>query len=106
MSLSVPFCVHSPVILQNWQRCWSKLPGVSLSVCLQLRPERFDMLFQSPLRRSSHTASIIWGDRSGDVTTLPSLREIDLYNFQVGCWTPLASLVPRVASWRIACFVY
>ena len=48
----------------------------------QLSAERFDKLFQSPLRRSSDTAKIIWGPRSGPVTTLPSLREIDLYSFQ------------------------
>ena len=53
------------------------------SLDVQLRPERFDKLFQSPLRRSSDTAAIIWGDRDGQVTTLPSLREVDLYNFQV-----------------------
>ena len=53
------------------------------SALVQLRSERFDKLFQSPLRRSFDTATIIWGNRNGKVTTLPSLREIDLYNFQV-----------------------
>ena len=63
---------------------------------MQLRSERFDKLFQSPLRRSFDTATIIWGNRNGKVTTLPSLREIDLYNFQVGAGAHAADLLDHV----------
>ena len=48
-----------------------------------MRPERFDVLYYSPLARASQTATIVWGDRKGRIKELPSLREIDLYNFQV-----------------------
>ena len=51
---------------------------------VQLRPERFDVLYYSPLARASQTATIVWGDRQGRIKELPSLREIDLYDFQVG----------------------
>ncbi len=50
---------------------------------MQLENDRFDALFHSPLKRAAKTASIIWGDRKGSVTVMPSLREIDLYSFQV-----------------------
>ena len=49
----------------------------------QLKDDRFDMLFHSPLTRADQTAQIIWGSREGAVTVLPSLREVDLYSFQV-----------------------
>ena len=41
------------------------------------------MLVHSPLARAKETAEIIWGDRKGPAHVLPSLREIDLYSFQV-----------------------
>ena len=59
---------------------WSD--AYSVRLMLQLASERFDLLFQSPLRRSSDTAKIIWAQRKGAVKTLPSLREVDLYSFQ------------------------
>jgi len=43
----------------------------------------FGRLFHSPLSRAARTAEIIWGSRSGPVSVLPSLREVDLYSFQV-----------------------
>lgn len=54
---------------------------IFLSV-LQLHSWQFDSLFVSPLQRATQTADMIWGDRPGPMTTLPSLREIDLYSFQ------------------------
>jgi probable phosphoglycerate mutase len=42
----------------------------------------FDCLFKSPLERASHTADIIWNNRSGNVTSLYGLREIDLFSFE------------------------
>lgn len=50
----------------------------------QLKDDNFDVLFHSPLQRADQTAQIIWGSRKGPVAILPSLREIDLYSFQVG----------------------
>ena len=50
---------------------------------MQLKDDRFDMLFHSPLKRADQTAQIIWGSRQGEVSVLPSLREVDLYSFQV-----------------------
>ena len=50
---------------------------------MQLAGEEFDALYSSPLRRSAETAEIIWGGRGGAVAVLPSLREVDLYSFQV-----------------------
>ena len=52
---------------------------------MQLQNERFDILIQSPLARAQETAQIIWNNRSGEVVELPSLREVDLYSFQVCC---------------------
>ena len=49
----------------------------------QLKDDKFDALYHSPLARADQTAQIVWGSRSGPVTVLPSLREIDLYSFQV-----------------------
>ena len=49
----------------------------------QLRGWELDALFQSPLRRARDTAEVVWGGRTGPVATLPALREIDLYSFQV-----------------------
>lgn len=45
--------------------------------------EHFDALFSSPLQRSAKTAEIIWAGREGAAQVLPSLREVDLYSFQV-----------------------
>lgn len=39
-------------------------------------------MFCSPLTRAAETAEVVWGSRTGPVTVLPSLREIDLYSFQ------------------------
>lgn len=50
---------------------------------VQLASENFDMLINSPLKRASQTADIVWGDRQGPRRELPGLREIDLYSFQV-----------------------
>ncbi len=44
--------------------------------------EAFDKLYHSPLQRAAETATIVWGDRTGPISILPSLREIDLYSFQ------------------------
>ena len=41
------------------------------------------MLIHSPLQRAKETAEIVWNAREGPVKVLPSLREIDLYSFQV-----------------------
>lgn len=57
-------------------------------LCMQLTEDNFDMLVHSPLARAKETAEIIWGNRKGEVHVLPSLREVDLYSFQV---TPLNS---------------
>ena len=59
------------------------------------------MLIHSPLERAKETAEIVWNAREGPVKVLPSLREIDLYSFQVPvkaysvvamillpCWAP------------------
>ena len=48
-----------------------------------VKDDKFDMLFHSPLKRADQTAQIIWGSRQGSATVLPSLREVDLYSFQV-----------------------
>lgn len=58
-------------------------------LCVQLKDDKFDMLFHSPLKRADQTAQIIWGNRQGAVTVLPSLREVDLYSFQVAQSSPL-----------------
>lgn len=50
---------------------------------LQLVDDKFDLLVHSPLARAAQTAEIIWGNRKGPTNVLPSLREIDLYSFQV-----------------------
>lgn len=50
---------------------------------VQLDGNEFGQLFHSPLSRAARTAEIIWGSRSGPVSVLPSLREVDLYSFQV-----------------------
>jgi Histidine phosphatase superfamily (branch 1) len=50
----------------------------------QLAGEKFNTLFHSPLERARRTAEIIWSDRHDNISVLPSLREIDLYSFQVG----------------------
>lgn len=47
-----------------------------------LSGETYDALFHSPLNRAAHTAAVVWGDRQGPVSVLPSLREVDLYSFQ------------------------
>lgn len=52
--------------------------------CLQLKDDSFDVLFVSPLQRARQTADIVAAGR-GELPsrTLPALREIDLYSFQV-----------------------
>lgn len=52
-------------------------------MCVQLENDKFDVLFHSPLKRAAKTATIIWGSRPGKAVILPTLREIDLYSFQV-----------------------
>lgn len=47
-----------------------------------LKDDRLDVVYSSPLRRASQTASIIWSDRAPGMNFLPSLREVDLYSFQ------------------------
>ena len=74
-------------------RCWTMVfmpryqihhMHANIVVCgLQLADDRFDMLVHSPLARAVQTAEIVWGKRKGPVHILPSLREIDLYSFQV-----------------------
>lgn len=54
-----------------------------LFFCAKLAGENFDMLINSPLKRASQTADIIWGERNEPRKDLASLREIDLYSFQV-----------------------
>ena len=49
---------------------------------MQLKAERFDKLFYSPLSRASETAEIVWSDRTGPKVCMPALREVDLYSFQ------------------------
>jgi hypothetical protein len=55
----------------------------ALAGAAQLDGNVFGRLFHSPLSRAARTAEIIWGSRSGPVSVLPSLREVDLYSFQV-----------------------
>lgn len=56
---------------------------------LQLSGDIFEALFVSPLTRATETADIITQDRQLTTTTLPALREIDLYSFQVSSfWCP------------------
>jgi probable phosphoglycerate mutase len=50
---------------------------------LQLKDDNFDVLFVSPLTRAKQTADIVAAGRDLPTTMLPSLREIDLYSFQV-----------------------
>lgn len=48
----------------------------------QLAADSFSKLYRSPLQRASRTAEIVWGERTGPVVDVPSLREVDLYSFQ------------------------
>uniref|UniRef100_A0A383V7R8 Uncharacterized protein n=1 Tax=Tetradesmus obliquus TaxID=3088 RepID=A0A383V7R8_TETOB len=45
--------------------------------------QKFDTLYVSPLTRATQTADIITAGMGLRSVTLPSLREIDLYSFQV-----------------------
>ena len=63
----------------------------------QLRSSDFDALIHSPLARAAETARIVWGDREGPVTELPTLREVDLYAMQV-CLVPLLSTMREVSA--------
>ena len=54
----------------------------------QLADRDFECLFVSPLKRTVQTADVVWGGRKAPVMQLPSLREIDLYSFQVGGLNP------------------
>ncbi|CAG9467203.1 unnamed protein product [Pedinophyceae sp. YPF-701] len=50
-----------------------------------LQNDDFDKLYTSPLARSDRTAEVIWANRRppfAERTVLPSLREVDLYEFQ------------------------
>lgn len=49
---------------------------------MQLKEERFDKLFTSPLARATETADIVWNGDEGARKILQGLREIDLYSFQ------------------------
>jgi 2-carboxy-D-arabinitol-1-phosphatase len=49
---------------------------------VQLKHERFDKLFTSPLARATETADIVWNGGVGQRTILEGLREVDLYSFQ------------------------
>lgn len=60
-----------------------KVPACHASLFLQLCGDSFDALYVSPLTRATQTADIITQGRELRTTTLPSLREIDLYSFQV-----------------------
>ena len=64
---------------------------------LQLRSSDFDALIHSPLARAAETARIVWGDRDGPVTELPTLREVDLYAMQV-CW---CACPPHTLCWSL-----
>lgn len=59
------------------------LLSFSIAAWMQLIDDKFDMLIHSPLARAAQTAEIVWADRTGPIHVLPSLREIDLYSFQV-----------------------
>jgi broad specificity phosphatase PhoE len=48
----------------------------------QLADVSFTKLYHSPLKRASRTAEIVWGERTGPVEDLASLREVDLYSLQ------------------------
>ena len=65
-----------------WRCCKPSAPERALAL-LQLRSSKFDALIHSPLARAAETAKIVWGPREGPVTVVPSLREIDLYTFEV-----------------------
>jgi len=58
-------------------------PTEIMTMPSQLRSSSFDALIHSPLARAAETARIVWGDRDGPVTELPTLREVDLYAMQV-----------------------
>lgn len=79
------------------------MPHVNSPPASQLAAQPFDALFVSPLRRARQTASVVWGDRPGGPTLLPSLREVDLYSLQ-GLEKAQAkqSLGPVYASWQAA----
>lgn len=54
-------------------------------ICVQLKDQRFDHLYVSPLARARETADIIWEGRAPVKRHEPPvLREIDLYSFQAG----------------------
>ena len=85
-------CSFSILVLQCKAQ---KGPDITLVVPPeQLKDDKFDALYHSPLARADQTAQIVWGSRSGPVTVLPSLREIDLYSFQVAAllWQHLSHL--------------
>lgn len=54
-----------------------------ISPPVQLAGWDFTSMFVSPLKRAVQTSEIVWGGRKAPVVQLPSLREIDLYSFQV-----------------------
>lgn len=82
----------------------TKTAAVQTSMpCLQLLEDTFDVLVHSPLARASETAEIIWGDRQGKVNVLPSLREVDLYSFQVGHSTQTGASVTSLHDLSCLC---
>lgn len=67
-------------------------------VCVQLKDQRFDHLYVSPLARARETADIIWEGRAPVKRHEPPvLREIDLYSFQAG---PPAAGSRRAVFWH------
>jgi broad specificity phosphatase PhoE len=65
---------------------------------LQLKDDvqKFDTLYVSPLTRATQTADIITSGMDLRSVTLPSLREIDLYSFQV--WRAAAAAAAAAAA--------
>lgn len=67
-------------------------------VFVQLKDQRFDHLYVSPLARARETADIIWEGRAPVKRHEPPvLREIDLYSFQAG---PPAAGSRRAVLWH------
>lgn len=60
---------------------------------LQLKDEKFDALFVSPLKRARQTAEIVTEGLGLKPRVLPSLREIDLYSFQVRAYNLMCMYV-------------
>lgn len=71
-----------------------------------LADQSFDACFTSPLGRATQTAAAVWGRRPGELVTLPSLREVDLYSLQGVLKADIKSgsvdlrLQEALAAWR------